>query len=91
MTLAQVIGPVVSTVKIGALEGYTLLLVRPVRPDGTFSGPPVVAVDTVQAGTGDRVLVLDEGGSAGIILGGSGMPVRTVVAGIVDSVGKQGE
>ncbi len=86
MILAQVVGPVVSTAKIKPLEGYKLLLVRPVRPDGSFGGNPVVAVDTVQAGKGDMVIVLDEGGSAGIILGLTGQPIRTVITGIVDSI-----
>ncbi len=91
MILAQVLGPVVSTAKIRPLEGYNLLLVRPVTPDGSFAGKPVVAVDTVQAGAGDTVFVLDEGGAAGIILGLSGQPIRTVIAGIVDSIDKKGE
>ena len=86
MILARVLGPVVSTVKIRSLEGHKLLLVRPVRPDGSLTGKPVVAVDTVQAGKGDTVLVLDEGGSAGIMLGLTGQPVRTIITGIVDSI-----
>lgn len=86
MILGKVLGPVVSTVKIKSLESYKLLRVQPVLPDGSSTGKPVVAVDSVQAGEGDTVLVLDEGGSAGIILGLTGQPIRTVITGIVDSI-----
>ncbi len=86
MILAQVIGPVVSTMKINQLDGYKLLRVRAVNPDGSFSGPSIVAVDTVQAGKGDTVVVIDEGGSAGVMLEVTGQPIRTVIAGIVDRI-----
>lgn len=86
MILAQVIGPVVSTMKIKPLDGYKLLRVRPVNPDGSFSGQSIVAVDTVQAGKGDTVVVIDEGGSAGVMLEETGQPIRTVIAGIVDRI-----
>ncbi len=86
MILARVIGPVVSTIKVKPLDGHKLLRVRPVNPDGSFSGSSIVAVDTVQAGKGDTVIVIDEGGSAGVMLGETGQPVRTVIAGIVDGI-----
>ncbi len=86
MILARVVGPVVSTIKIQPLEGYKLLSVQPVKPDGEPSGDPIVAVDTVRAGKGDLVIIIDEGGSAGIMLGSSGLPIRTVIAGIVDTI-----
>jgi microcompartment protein CcmK/EutM len=86
MTLARVIGTVVATVKIPVLEGHKLLVVQPVDPRGRPKGKSLVAVDTVQAGEGDLVLVLDEGNSSRMILADPGAPVRTVVAGIVDHV-----
>lgn len=86
MTLARVSGTVVSSVKIDELEGLKLMIVQPVDPRGEVSGKQIVAVDTVQAGIGDYVLVIDEGGSAGIMLGMSSQPIRTVIAAIVDRI-----
>ena len=86
MFLAQVIGTVVSPVRIPVLEGETLLLVRPVTPDGRPAGRPRVALDRAQAGVGERVLVLDEGNGARQILGAPEGAVKTVVVGVVDHV-----
>ncbi|MCK5156178.1 MAG: EutN/CcmL family microcompartment protein [Spirochaetales bacterium] len=86
MTFAKVTGTVVSTAKIEDLKGLKLMIVHPVNPDGELTGKQIVAVDTVQAGVGDEVLIIDEGGSAGIMLGMSAQPIRTVIAAIVDSV-----
>ncbi len=90
MMLGRVTGTVVSTIKIPSLEGKKLLLVRPVNPEGDFTGGAVLAVDTVQAGTGDEVFIIDEGGSANQILGTEGAPIRTVIAGIIDQVEMNG-
>ena len=46
-------------------------------------GEPFVAVDSVQAGPGDRVLVCSEGGSANLVLGTEKAPVAAVIVGIV--------
>jgi len=86
MILAKVTGTVVSTAKIRQLEGLKILTVQPVHPDGSPAGKQLVAVDTVQAGTGDEVLIIDEGGSAGIMLEMSSQPIRTVIAAIVDRI-----
>lgn len=86
MILARVCGTVVSSVKIKALEGLKLMIVQPVDPDGESAGKQMVAVDSLQSGPGDKVLIIDEGGSAGIILGMSSQPIRTVIAAIVDRV-----
>jgi len=86
MTYAQVTGTVVATAKIEQLKGLKLMIVHPIKPDGEFTGKQIVAIDMVQAGIGDNVLIIDEGGSAGIMLGTSGQPIRTVIAAIVDSV-----
>ncbi len=86
MNLARVAGPVVSTIKHATLEGQTLLLCDYVSPDGIETGQYTIAVDTVGAGAGELVLILDEGGSARKIIGQKDAPVRTIVAGIVDEV-----
>jgi microcompartment protein CcmK/EutM len=55
MQLARVIGDVVCTRKEPAYEGVKLLVIQPIAPDGADSGRPLVAVDSVGAGVGERV------------------------------------
>jgi microcompartment protein CcmK/EutM len=86
MTLGRVIGTVVSTVKLEVLSGYKILMVRPVDPQGADAGAVTLALDSVQAGVGDTVLIIDEGNSSRMIVGDSMAPVRTMVVGIVDRV-----
>ncbi|OQX29469.1 MAG: hypothetical protein B0D92_03555 [Spirochaeta sp. LUC14_002_19_P3] len=87
MTLAKVVGRAVCSVKHPQYEGEKLLLVQPVDPKGGFLGHPYLAVDSAQAGPGDMVLIIDEGGSARQILGKPSIgAIRTVIAGIVDKV-----
>ena len=88
MILGRVIGTVVSTIKLDIYKGYKLLIVRPVDPEGKPSGKTMLAIDTVQAGTGDTVLVIDEGNSARVIIDDPEAPVRCVIAGIVDEVNR---
>lgn len=85
MMLARVVGEVVATIKHGDLGGRKLLLVRPEWPDGR-TGRAVIAVDVVDAGVGDRVLVNDEGNGAAQLLQRPRGAVRTVVVGVVDEV-----
>jgi microcompartment protein CcmK/EutM len=86
MTLARVTGTVVATIKSGDLQGYKLLVLQPVDPEGKPKGKTMVGLDTVQAGEGDTVLIIDEGNSSRMILGNSMAAVRTVVVGIVDRI-----
>jgi len=87
MTLCRVVGNVVNTVKHPVLTGHKLMVCEPVNPaTGKRAAGRMVAVDTVQAGIGDMVLVIDEGNAARRILGDATAPVRTVIAAIVDRV-----
>ena len=87
MILGTVIGDVVSTMKHQDYDGYKMLVIQPVGPQGGKVGKPFLAVDSVQAGIGDTVLVIDEGGSGRAILNApDNRTVRTVVCGIVDEV-----
>ena len=86
MFLARVTGEVVATVKHPHLAGRKLLLVTPEPTPGRPAPPAVIAVDSVSAGVGDRVLVADEGNAAAQVLGMARGPVRTVIVGVVDSV-----
>jgi microcompartment protein CcmK/EutM len=92
MILAEVVGNVVSTEKHPHYRGYKILVVQPVDPEGKAKGRSFLAVDGVQAGVGDRVLILDEGGSARLILGDEkAMTIRAVVAAVVDRIDREGE
>ena len=86
MFLADVIGTVVSPIQIPILDGQKLLIVRPIKPDGSPTGKTRIAIDKVQAGVGDRVLVLDEGNGGRQIMGDPKGAVKTIVVGIVDYV-----
>ena len=86
MFLADVIGTVVSPVQIPILEGRTLLLLRPVAPDGRAIGKTRIGIDRAQAGVGDRVIVIDEGNSGRQILDDPKGAVKTIVVGVVDYV-----
>ena len=85
MRLCRVIGPVVSTVKHPDYLGTTLLSVMPIDERGSDAGRSFLAVDRVQAGEGDRVLVLTEGNGVRQIMGGT-PPIRSVIVGIVDAI-----
>lgn len=87
MILADVVGSVVATEKNEHYEGLKVLIVQPVNPDGSPDGATFLAVDGVKAGVGDRVLVVDEGGSSRAVIGRPGaVTVRTAVAAVVDEV-----
>jgi len=86
MFLAQVLGTVVSPVQAPVLDGESLLLLRPVTPDGRRTGKTRIGLNRAQAGEGDRVLVLDEGNGGRQIVGDPKAPVKTVVIGVVDYV-----
>jgi microcompartment protein CcmK/EutM len=86
MLVARVLGNLVSSHKHEALEGHRMLLVQPCDLDGTPRGSTTMALDVVDAGVGDWVLLLDEGSSASQVLGRPRGPVRTLVVGIVDAV-----
>jgi microcompartment protein CcmK/EutM len=89
MYIGKVIGTVVSTIKINHLEAHKLLLVDQLDLQGRETGYYDVAVDVVQAGPGDTVLVIDEGNGARQILGIDPGAVRAVIVGIIDEIAVQ--
>ena len=86
MFLARVIGTVTSTVKHEAYQGTILMLVQPISPKGDDVDESLLAVDTVGAGAGEKVIVLRQGVAAAQVLGLDRPPIRSVIAGIVDRV-----
>lgn len=89
MILGKVCGTIHSTINHPFCDNKKLLMVDRLKKDGTPSGKYIIAVDSVDAGAGELVLVIDEGGSARMVMGESGVPlapVRSVIIGIVDQV-----
>ena len=84
MILARVTGRITSTIHHPDMDGQRLLVLDKLDPAGEPTGGYLIAVDSVGAGAGETVIVLDEGNGARQILGGADMPVRSVVVGIVD-------
>lgn len=89
MIVGRVIGNVVCSVKTPALEGRKLMIVQPLDQNLKEKGKAMIAVDTVQSGYGDVVLVIDEGNSARMITDYPGAPIRTVIVGIIDALEKE--
>ena len=86
MFIARVVGDVVSTHKHAHLSGKKLLLVRRLALDGSEEGAELIALDVVGVGTGERVLVVQEGGSARALFDDPDIPAQAVVVGVVDRI-----
>jgi microcompartment protein CcmK/EutM len=84
MLIAQVIGEIVSTQKHESHLGRKALLVQPLELDGSNRGDPVIAFDAVDAGAGDRVLLVTEGFSAMTSVGRPESPIDMAVVGVID-------
>ena len=91
MLICEVIGDIVSTVKNKHFTGKKLMIVQPLDLEGNAQGQAFLALDSVQAGSGDRVLVMQEGGSARIIFNDDEIPVQAVITAIIDGVDIQQE
>ncbi len=86
MMIARVVGNLVATRKNVKLEGSKLLLVQPLGLDGTDRGATVLAIDSVDAGVGDRVLLVQDGKAAQQALGKGTAAVDAAVVGVIDAV-----
>ena len=87
MLLAKVIGNVVATQKDYRYEGGRLLIVQPINPDGTPAGEEMLALDAVDAGVGDTVVVVREGWSASTAATGQpGAAIDSAIVGVVDTI-----
>jgi ethanolamine utilization protein EutN len=86
MLIARVVGDITATCKHPSHEGRKILLVQPLDLDGTDRGNPVVALDSVNAGAGDRVLLVQDGFAAFTAVGHKLAPIDAAVIGIIDHV-----
>ena len=86
MKICRVTGTVVATVKHPTLVGTKLMTVQPLDGDQRPVGGSYLAVDRVQAGVGDLVLVLSEGNGSRQLTGETLSPMRSMIVGIVDHV-----
>lgn len=86
MKLADVSGTVVSPISHSFFDGQRMLLCDLIDPSGSPTGEYLIAVDVVDAGVGDRVLICDEGSSARQIFSIATGPIRSVIVGIVDEI-----
>lgn len=88
MILGRVTGTVVSTAKHEAYLGKKLLIVQPIDAEGNDAGEEFLAVDRVQAGDGDRVIVLIEGNGVRQLFNRTGtmFPILETIVGVVDMV-----
>jgi microcompartment protein CcmK/EutM len=87
MILARVVGNVVATQKDPRYEGGRIMVVRPINPDGSDAGDELLALDAVDSGVGDMVVVVREGWSASTTSTGSaGAAIDSAIIGVVDTV-----
>lgn len=87
MIICRVVGDVVSTQKNPHFEGHKLLIVQPVELDGqTVVDSSMIALDKVDAGDDDLVLVNKEGSSARLLLEDEEIPVQAVIVAVIDGI-----
>jgi ethanolamine utilization protein EutN len=87
MILARVVGNVVATQKNERYEGGRIMVVQPVNPDGTSTGEELLALDSVDSGVGDTVVVVREGWSASTASTGKpGAAIDSAIVGVVDTI-----
>jgi bacterial microcompartment shell vertex protein len=87
MRCCRVVGPLWASVKHPAYAGRPLFVVQPLDETGKDTGTTFVAIDHVQAGVGDKVIVVTEGNGVRQILAmGDVVPIRSIIVGIVDHV-----
>ena len=86
MILCKVTGTLVATQKNEHLKDKKLLIVQPIDLQGKFIGRDIVAIDSVDAGINDTVLIIQEGQGAAQVLGNKKVPVHSVVVSVVDGL-----
>ena len=85
MKIAKVVGNIISTVKDESFQGYKLMLIEYLNPDGTPDGKRQIAFDAAHTGVGDIVLVNVDGGAANMITGDKNLIADLTICGVLDS------
>lgn len=87
MILARVIGNIVATKKNQRYDNTRIMLCQQITPEGIESGNTLLALDAVDAGIGDTVLVVQEGWSASTVATGQpGAAIDSAIVGVVDRI-----
>ena len=86
MLIGRIIGDAVATQKAPSHEGQKVLVVQPLNLDGSDRGDAVLALDAVDAGVGERVLLTTEGFCAMTAVGRPNSPIDMAVIGVIDAV-----
>lgn len=87
MILARVLGNVVATQKNERYASARVMLCRPVTPEGEEFGPTIIALDSVDSGEGDTVIIVQEGwGASTAATGEQGAAIDSAIVGVVDRV-----
>ena len=86
MILGKVCGQIYSTINHPFYDHKRLLIIDRLTPEGKAAGDYLIAIDSVGAGAGETVLVIDEGNSARQVVGDKEAPLRSIVIGIVDGL-----
>ena len=87
LLLAKVKGNLVSTQKNKHLNGHKLMVIQQIDLNGNYIGKKdVIALDLIDSGIGDTVLVVQEGSAVKQILGHRNAPVHTMIVAVVDEL-----
>ncbi len=87
MIIAKVIGNVVATQKNERYQNARVMLCQPVTPGGEETGATLLALDSVDAGVGDVVLIVQEGwGASTAATGVAGAAIDSAIIGVVDQI-----
>jgi ethanolamine utilization protein EutN len=84
MQIGFVVGQGVSTAKHPSLRGWRLLVVQLLTADGKEDGEPLLAIDSLGAAVGSRVILTNDGASARELVGAKDSPARWMVLGMCD-------
>jgi ethanolamine utilization protein EutN len=84
MQIGRVVGHAVSTVKHPSLQGWRLLLVQPLTPEGKEDGEPLLSIDKLGAAPAHLVILSNDGAGARQLVGVKNSPIRWMVLGVCD-------
>jgi microcompartment protein CcmK/EutM len=83
--IAKVVGNLISTIKDKSFQGYKLMIVEYLNPDGTPDGKRQIAFDAAHAGIGDTVLINIDGGAANMFTDDKNLIADLTICGVLDS------